>query len=287
MPSAHRPPPDDEGRRERNHDREHDSEHGRVPNREPNRERDARDIPFFFVHINKTGGTSLIRMFEEHCSADEYVRERWVTDAGVKHRSFHGTAHSYIARHGRRAWDHAFSFAVVRHPLARQVSNFFFLAANCAKREKNCGGERMIPKGLGPDTTATEQEKIAAFHDWMETLYGAYPPGGPGHHLLGSKGHGNEEYPTMNATQTSWLVDETGQDIVVKEVFRLENLSGDMAGLMQAVPCLARAPQQTLISENLTPSYPHYSKFSHNKRTNRIMQEVFAVDYANFGYDLV
>jgi len=58
----------------------------------------------------------------------------------------------------------------------------------------------------------------------------------------------------MNAMQTGWLVDETGRDIVVKEVFRPETLSGDVAGPMQAIPCPAKAPQQTLISENLTPS---------------------------------
>jgi len=97
------------------------------------REGDAPDIPFFLVHINKTGGTSPIRMLDEHCSPAEYATEEWTTAAGLKHRSSHSTARSYIARHGRRAWDRAYTFAVVRHPLARQVPNFFFLAANCAE----------------------------------------------------------------------------------------------------------------------------------------------------------
>ena len=217
-------------------------------------ERSARHVPFFFVHINKTGGTSLIHMLIEHCSNDEYVKEKWATPRGVKHRSFHSTAHSYIERHGKRVWDKAYTFAVVRHPLARQVSNFFFLAANCEKDGKKCGGDRLIPEGMGPGSSATEEEKIAAFHAWMARLYEAYPPGSPENHLMGSKGHGNEEYPTMNATQTSWLVDPTGQNIVVEEVFRLESFSGNMEELMRAIPCLARAPQKTLTSVNLTPS---------------------------------
>ena len=83
-------------------------------------------IPFFFIHINKTGGSSLIAMLNDHCK-NEYVREKWETNNGYNHRSFHSTAHSYIERHGRAVWDQAYSFAVVRHPLARQVSNFFFL----------------------------------------------------------------------------------------------------------------------------------------------------------------
>jgi len=86
-------------------------------------------MSFFFVHIDKTGDTSPIRMLDEHCSPAEYATEEWTTAAGLKHRSSHSTARSYIARHGRRAWDRAYTFAVVRHPLARQVPNFFFLAA--------------------------------------------------------------------------------------------------------------------------------------------------------------
>ena len=86
----------------------------------------ASKIPFFFIHINKTGGSSLITMLNDHCK-EEYFREKWETNNGYNHRSFHSTAHSYIERHGRAVWDEAYSFAVVRHPLARQVSNFFFL----------------------------------------------------------------------------------------------------------------------------------------------------------------
>lgn len=114
----------------------------------------------------------------------------------------------------------------------------------------------------------------------MWELYQAYPPGSPNHHLFGSKGHGNEEYPTMNATQTSWMVDETGK-MAVKKIFKLEDLSNNLHELSQAIPCLTG---QTMISKNQTPKYPHFTRFANNDRTNRIMQEVYASDYANFGY---
>ena len=129
-------------------------------------------------------------------------------------------------------------------------------------------------------SSSTEEAKIEAFHDWMWELYQAYPPGSPNHHLFGSKGHGNEEYPTMNATQTSWMVDETGK-MAVKKIFKLEDLSNNLDKLSQAIPCLTG---QTMISKNQTPKYPHFTRFANNDRTNRIMQEVYAADYANYGY---
>lgn len=248
---------------------------------------EQKSIPFFFVHINKTGGTSLISMFTEHCTREEYVRERWESRSGLRHSSFHSTVHSYLERHGRKVWDQAYTFAVVRHPLARQVSNFFFLVGMCEDKIQNCEGhrnDRLIPTDK-ISSSSTEKEKIDAFHDWMWNLYQAHPPGSPEHHLFGSKGLGNEEYPTMNATQTSWLVDKTGKDIIVKRILKLELLNdGGMKELTHTIPCLAKAP--SMVSKNQTPKYPHYSRFADNDRTNKIMQEVFAVDYVNFGYDL-
>mmetsp|Transcript_21980 Transcript_21980/g.47125 ORF Transcript_21980/g.47125 Transcript_21980/m.47125 type:complete len:227 (+) Transcript_21980:583-1263(+) len=225
-------------------------------------------------------------MLREHCTAQEYFREKWETDTH-HHRSFHSTAHSYIARHGRGVWDEAYSFSFVRHPLARQVSNFFFLLNNCLENKKRCEGDkndRMIPiKNIS--SSSSDKEKIDAFHEWMWNLYQAHPPGSPQHYLFGSKGHGNEEYHTMNATQTSWLVDETGQEIVVKNIFKLENMNEEIARLSQEIPCLAKAG--AAIEKNKTPKYPHYSRFADNERTNRIMREVYALDYSNFGYGLI
>lgn len=253
---------------------------------EKRRTADVKDprIPFFFVHINKTGGTSLIKMFSQYCP-DDYLKGRngghWYTDGAdgpVRHRAFHATAHSWIARHGRAAWDDAYTFAVVRHPLARQVSNFFFLVDNC-RNTGRCAVERGI-SALDPD--GPDEEKIEAFHRWMAGLRRDHPPGSADHHLVGSKGHGNEVYRTFNATQTSWLVGKSGRQIVVKEVFKLEELSNNMDKLAKGIPCLAGASMRR---DNPTAAYPHYTKFADNQHTNEIMREVFGVDYKNFGYD--
>jgi hypothetical protein len=163
----------------------------------------------------------------------------------------------------------------------------------------------MIPTGLD---LKTDEDKIEAFHEYTRDLYNEYPPGSKKGYLFGGWGHGNEEFKTMNATQTSWMVDEHGKR-VVKNVFKLENLSRDMKELSEAMPCLkhATADQATgrqlkmtedfgdeddggdghldMVHANASPKYPDYRLFGKNKRTNRIMKEVYYFDYINFGYE--
>ena len=239
-----------------------------------------------FVHINKTGGTSIIRQLSSKCKYRHgYMSERWMDK--IRHRSFHATADSYIRHHGREVWDSAYTFAVVRHPLARQVSNFFFLLNQCKKRNFNNCEKRHILKKY--DYAQSDEEKIGAFHDWMWRASQAFPRGSPDQYLLGSLGHGNEEYQTFNSTQTSWLVDQNG-DIVVKNIFHLENIDDDMITLAEAIPCLkdtADSGEEKVELDHLnpTPPYPHYTLFAKNEATNKIMKEFFYVDYTNFGYE--
>eukprot|EP00535_Pseudo-nitzschia_heimii_P007448 CAMPEP_0197184054 /NCGR_PEP_ID=MMETSP1423-20130617/9110_1 /TAXON_ID=476441 /ORGANISM="Pseudo-nitzschia heimii, Strain UNC1101" /LENGTH=959 /DNA_ID=CAMNT_0042634773 /DNA_START=105 /DNA_END=2984 /DNA_ORIENTATION=- len=236
--------------------------------------------PFLFVHINKTGGTSLISMFSDRCE-DEYWGEEWYGDHGDYHRAFHATAHAYIEKYGREAWDRAYTFTVVRHPLARQVSNFFFLIGMGCDRENNKCEERMIPD-VDLDTMSDE-EKIEAFNVWIQKLYHKFPPGHPEHYRFGAAGHGNEIYSTFGASQTSWLVDTKGK-VVVKEFYKLEELSHDVSHLAENIPCLKNGPLD-MAKENKTSKYPNFMQFAKNEATKKIINEVFADDFKNFGYD--
>ena len=240
---------------------------------------------FLFLHINKTGGTSLIHMFRERCRA-EYIHDRW-GDEGRRHRSFHATAHAYIERYGRDVYNTAYTFAIVRHPLARQVSNFFFLVDRCLQG-KGPGGicdTRHIPISVDGVviSEASDEQKIRAFDTWLEQMYHEFPPDSRDHYQFGSHGHGNEEYETFNATQTSWLVDPDGH-MAVNRVYKLEDLSQDMSELAGAIPCLERGPIE-MTNENPSPKYPHYTLFAENETTKRIIQQVYAVDFENFGYE--
>jgi hypothetical protein len=236
--------------------------------------------PFLFVHINKTGGTSLITMFADRCE-EEYWGGEWYGDNGDYHRAFHATAHAYIEKYGRKAWDDAYTFTVVRHPLARQVSNFFFLASMGCKEEHNKCAERLIPD---VDLNfMSDEEKIEAFHVWIQKLYKKFPPGHPEHYRFGAAGHGNEIYPTFGASQTSWLVDAEGK-MVIKNIFKLEELSKDISKLADNIPCLKNG-HLDMAKENKTSKYPHYTLFAQDELTKKIINEVFADDFKHLGYD--
>jgi len=254
-----------------------------------------RDVAFLFVHINKTGGTSIINRFRRSCPSD-YLSEDWGND----HRTFHTTAQSFINHYGRTVWDNAYTFTVVRHPLARQVSNFFFLASRCHENPLVCS-ERLIPNIRPKEMLQrSEEEKIELFHDWIWALYQKYPPGSKEHYFFGSKTQGNQENASFNATQTSWLVDENDK-IVVKDIIQLEHLDENMDRLTENIPCLKgdneseesrhREAQEKKESvefshTNVTPKYPDWKLFAKNERTRRIIEEVYKVDFDNFGYTM-
>ena len=233
-----------------------------------------------FVHINKAGGSSMIRMLQRSCHA-RYESAKWHS-AGSNHRTFHCSAQCHLDHYGADDWHNNFTFAIVRHPLARQASNFFFLLHQQEIGKGNIATERLIPSDGRVTSDSSDEVKIAAFHDWIERLYAAYPPHSEKHYLFGSHGHGNQFHSSFNATQSSWLVDESGQQLVVDEFFKLEELS--LSKLSKSMPCLSGVVEMK--HSNPTPSYPHFTKLQANPKTNRIMMEVYGVDYVNFGYDL-
>lgn len=253
-----------------------------------------RDIPFLFVHINKTGGTSIIERFQDRCG-EEWFEESW----GDDHRTFHTTAQSFINRYGREVWDKAYTFTVVRHPLARQVSNFFFLAGRCKSNPQICR-DRLIPKEVRGNKmlALSDEEKIVAFHKWVNLLYEAYPPGSEEQYFFGSRSQGNQENKSFNATQTSWLVDNNDK-IVVNDIYQLESIDEHMDKLTDAIPCLkeesdskskdlgetGRGKAVEFSHKNVTPKYPDWKLFAQNERTRKIINQVYDVDFRNFGYE--
>ena len=72
--------------------------------------------PFIFVHINKTGGTSIKSAFK----IQPY-------DKFLKLNTVHKCASEYIKTLGRPKWDGLFSFTVVRNPWDRFVSGWKYL----------------------------------------------------------------------------------------------------------------------------------------------------------------
>ena len=143
--------------------------------------------PFIFIHINKTGGSSIelaLRIPLEHKTAREKIDEI-----------------------GRRVWDRKLSFAVVRNPWDKVVSQFHYTV-------------KTRQAGLG--------EKYIAFGDWVRAAYRDRDP------LYC-------DYPSMFNPQRDWLVDEDDQ-LAVNRILRFENLEKDFESLMVELGMDTRLP---------------------------------------------
>jgi len=240
-------------------------------------------IPFLFVNINKTGGSIIMQMLNTYCEND-YIKERW----GDNHKTIHSTSLSYIDHYGRAIWNKAYTFVVVRHPLQRQVSNYFFIASKCVDMGV-CEDTLIQPFARGNKMTwLTDEEKVSAFHEWVLDLYNLYPPGSDFNYRFGSLGNSNEDMISFNSSQTSWIVDGK-DDIAVNEIFHLESLDVKLNKIISSIPCLkSNQRQQDAIKMMQTPNtHPDFKLFAKNKKTNRIINEVYAVDFQNFGYKLL
>ena len=129
----------------------------------------------------------------------------------------------------------------------------------------------------------SDEEKIAAFHAWIKELYERFPPGDPKHYRFGAAGHGNEVYDTFGASQTSWMVDPDG-NMVVQDIYKLEELSKDISKLAEKIPCLNDGSLE-MSKKNKTAKYPDWKLFAENEETKKIINEAFADDFKNLGYD--
>jgi hypothetical protein len=78
--------------------------------------------PYSFIHINKTGGSSI--------------------EKALHAPLIHETALTFRERIGRRRWEERFSFAIVRNPWDRAVSHFHY------RKMTNQTGLRNTPMGF-------------------------------------------------------------------------------------------------------------------------------------------
>ena len=153
--------------------------------------------PFVFIHINKTGGSSIelaLRIPLEHKTAREKIDEI-----------------------GRRAWNRKLSFAVVRNPWDKLVSQFHYTV-------------KTRQAGLG--------ERYLAFGDWVRAAYRDRDP------LYC-------DAPAMFNSQRDWIVDED-DEVVVDRILRFENLEDDFASLMRSSGGNEAAAREGLESQELS-----------------------------------
>jgi chondroitin 4-sulfotransferase 11 len=128
---------------------------------------------FVFIHINKCGGTSVEAALGIPCK-------------------IHDTARARRLKIGRRRWEEAFTFALVRHPYARAISLYKFRV-------------RTNQTGLG--------DKPIALNDWVRATFGEKDPA-------------YYDKPLMFAPCFDWLSDGNGR-IIVDHAAKLEAIDAE------------------------------------------------------------
>jgi len=179
---------------------------------------------FIFVHINKTGGTSI--------------------KAALKLPHVHRTAQQLVDTIGWEAWHRKISFAVVRNPWDRVVSQYHY--------------RLQMAKASG-------RRETRSFPEWVRACFGDPEERG--------RMSGN---PIFYQPQTAWLQDKDGR-IIVDRILKFETLAYDFAELCRELGLHCRLPH--LKASRRGPYQQYY-----DRETIALVARWFADDIAMFGY---
>jgi len=182
-------------------------------------------LDYVFIHINKTAGSSI--------------------EKSLKLPSEHKTAREKMQQLGRKEWSRRFSFAFVRNPWDKVVSQYYFRTTT----NQTELGKNPIP-----------------FDEWVKRTYGEQDP---------------EYYdkPKMFQPQVDWLIDSEGK-IAVDFIGRFENLSADFEEVSTRLGIEATLPHFKKSNRRAIRNY----RGCYDISTREIIADWFAVDIKEFGY---
>jgi hypothetical protein len=110
----------------------------------------SHEHKFIFVHVQKTGGTSVMKALRPYCDA------RALADIERAGLSAHATAKEIIAAFGRPLWDEYFTFAFERNPWDKCVSLYYYYQehrdrySKPLRRREPSFTQWMFPFGIWP-----------------------------------------------------------------------------------------------------------------------------------------
>eukprot|EP01062_Namystynia_karyoxenos_P051608 TRINITY_DN4061_c0_g1_i2.p1 TRINITY_DN4061_c0_g1~~TRINITY_DN4061_c0_g1_i2.p1 ORF type:complete len:299 (+),score=23.36 TRINITY_DN4061_c0_g1_i2:82-978(+) len=262
------------------------------PPRQPHRPKSCADVGF--VHCPKCGGTSMLASLATCCAALSIKRHRKPRSSDETMLYFHGSAERQRRFVGPSVWDRAYTFAIVRNPWARQVSDFYFMTygecRNRHRRIETCSARHWPPhppegQHLGP----------ADFMAWIRLLFAKYPPGSAKAFRFSWPALGNDVLPGFGPSQMSYIT-SASRMLLVKAIYKLEELEEHWGTLQRHICGLETVSYANHSSRGRglcagmgscrrgqPPAVGSYRRFYDNE-TRHILAEYMAPDIQCFGY---
>ena len=215
----------------------------------------VRELKCVFVHIPKTGGSSIEKVLNPEMDAVSTLSDvdlfvGWSDEFKIWMQ--HATMQQMNDLH-RENFTTYFKFGFVRNPWARAVSDYLWLL-------RDAGSSRVSREISGAHT----------FYDYLMTR---------GFFRKIFKNYGNIDYRGDHIIpQVDFLFDENG-NLLVDFIGKCENFQQDFDTICDKIGI----PQQKLPHKNKT-KHKHYTEY-YDDETREIVAEKYAKDIEYFGYE--
>ena len=246
---------------------------------------------FAFVHIPKTGGSTILDMVRH----EPLLQHLQLTFEGMNGLG-HNPAAEQRARLTPTTWERAFTFSVVRDPYDYAISQFFYhLDAHCGDLGNHSNTEQralphscMYAKALATIQSHTDPIYRFAFKEWLSWL------AGPGQFSAGAISMVRTHYRNSTiVTQKAWLTD-VNDGYIVKHVVKLGseeyNQVATCQGLSQRLcsnwtSALCTKSKASNVT-NVVKSTEHGTRYQYyDAESCEIVAKWFAEDFSAFEYN--
>ena len=208
-----------------------------------------------FIHIQRTGGTSISRIFREF---DDDLQYKLPLDPALK-QSKHPLARNVRAAMGGELFDDYVKFAVVRNPFDRMVSWYSIMANDTVE---NFAPDVSRDEGDFGDKVLREVRRRASSFDEFIAL---------------PREDNGGLFERFYTPQFDYLSDEQGQ-VIVDHILGFETLGEDFEALARKIGFEGALPHRNRSIRD--DSYRDY----YNATTRDEVARRFAVDLEHFGY---
>ncbi len=233
----------------------------------------SHDHKFIFIHIGKTGGTSIEQVLCEHLDIDLKCTEKAPDGEWWKHIWAKGMRR----RVGEKLWNKYFTFAFVRNPFDMILSLYSMYTQYPEYTNLSIHPSLYHPWNQYSDFSnfvlSMGEEKYDPNKKWRRQL-----------RKLGAKDQ-KQVWESLRNLQTSYLTEswmgrEGPGTILVDFVGRFENLGSDFHKVCDHVGL----PRLDLIKYGATRHVPYYELY--DSKMEEIVGNHFCIDIEQFGYSL-